>query len=422
MPGSVGKLKADLIANTGQFRTEMRDAGKDVKQFGSEFANVGKNLVSGLPGGGLLAGLFSGPGALATAGAATMVSMIALAKSSLGEVRNMQKDAKRMGVTTGGLDIMQLAAKKSNTDMGSVESALFRLRKSLYDLSRPEDLGKVEGKTAGAKNAFRELGITARQLKDMTLDETFFKIADAIEKIPSAAGRANIEMAIFGKGGAAIDAMLRQIAKRREMTGAKPYSPEARFGLGAAAEEGQTIRGILGRRIKEWFGSAIADVQRLALGDYEFKKRMSIAQAEERRGAKALSDADEKQARMDALTERAEGMREKLLSPGEQLRKQMDFIREAQTKKAFTATEAGRAASLAVEDYRKAVGVTAMAPIAEEGSQAAYSAWAEAVGPKSTAADIFDQLKLHSTYWVQLLAAMQGQAGFQKRPLAQSPN
>lgn len=142
---------------------------------------VAETLISGLK-----TGLFATIGA--TAG--VVGGLLAVAQSTANAGNEARKGALRTGLTTDAYQELKFAAEAAGADVGSLETALFRMSRASYQAR--------QGSTAAAA-AFHGL-LTFKDLKNGTPDEQFEKMAEGLSKIKDPGERANRAMTIFGRG------------------------------------------------------------------------------------------------------------------------------------------------------------------------------------------------------------------------------
>lgn len=168
----------------------------------------------------------------AVAGAVTAAGLAfaEFVKPSFEAIENLANVADRLGITTEALAGLQHAAKLSNIETEALTASLQKMQVNLSDAA-------LGGGTAA--KAFEELGLKAAQLKNLSVDDQFVAIADALQRIPNVADRLRIVTDIFGRGGAPLLNMLM----------------EGGDGLRAMADEadrlGQAISGLDARKIME---------------------------------------------------------------------------------------------------------------------------------------------------------------------------
>jgi hypothetical protein len=111
--------------------------------------------------------------------------------------------AMRTGASTESLSVMGVAAAKSDVSTGQLTVGFKTLAKS------------VEQLRAGNKGAvadFAALGLSAKDLEGLSLDQMFVKIADAQARFNDGTGKSATMTAIFGRSGEALIPMMHELA------------------------------------------------------------------------------------------------------------------------------------------------------------------------------------------------------------------
>ncbi len=173
---TIAELQTKLTVDNSAFKKGMADSASATKSFADK-AKVG----------------------IAAAGAAVAVGFVAAFKALSSVMDESQKrisdlvdTSTRLGVGIGPLQALQFAAQQSGISIGSLDGALGKMLKNIGNAAAAGD---------SAKDAFGKLGLSATALANMQVDKQYLAIADAINKIPTAAGQAAAAVAIFGKGG-----------------------------------------------------------------------------------------------------------------------------------------------------------------------------------------------------------------------------
>jgi len=142
-----------------------------------------QSTIGALKGG--LAALGVGLGAI---GVSRLIGFGAATLNAADDVGDL---AERINTTTESLTQLQFAAKITGGSVESVAAAIQRMNKSL---------GEAAVGTAESRDAFLRLGLSVGELSAMDGGAAFDRIADAISRIPTVAGRAAAATRIFGKG------------------------------------------------------------------------------------------------------------------------------------------------------------------------------------------------------------------------------
>lgn len=106
--------------------------------------------------------------------AAAVTGLGALVKESMDAIDSSAKLSRQLGGTINGLKGLQLAASDAGVDSGALKTSMEALNKKLGEAART---GAGE-----AFDAFQRLGLSARELGAMDLDQRMATIADAIQE------------------------------------------------------------------------------------------------------------------------------------------------------------------------------------------------------------------------------------------------
>ncbi|RME67253.1 MAG: phage tail tape measure protein, partial [Alphaproteobacteria bacterium] len=130
-------------------------------------------------------------GAVAAAAAATGLSV--LVKTSLSSIDANAKLAKSLGTTVRSMQTMRLAATYSGVEVSQLES-------TVKDFTRR--LSQAADRGGPVADALKRIGLSAKDLMALPLDERVAQVTDALRKYVPAAQRAAVAGAIFGEEGA----------------------------------------------------------------------------------------------------------------------------------------------------------------------------------------------------------------------------
>lgn len=149
-------------------------------------------LVAGLgpaaiASGAALAGLAAGMAILKT----TFDVIVPAVSRAMERIDATRKTADRLGVTTEALSGLRYAAEGAGVEASDFDGAMEKLNSTIGKAAR-------EGNAGG--EAFRRLGLDAKQLADERPDEAFLDVVDALGAIENPAQRAASAIEIFGKG------------------------------------------------------------------------------------------------------------------------------------------------------------------------------------------------------------------------------
>lgn len=180
-----------------------------------------------------------GLGAVASAATSMRTALIAaggvagfayLTKQSLNATDSLAKTAQRIGTTTEALSKLQYAASISGVNTETLNMAMQRF------IRRTAEAAQGTGEAVGA---LRELGIDARAIQQLPLDQRMLALADAFEQVTNSNDELRLGFKLFDSEGTAVLNMLR----------------ENRDGLKAMYDEAQTLGLVMS-------GTAAAGVER----------------------------------------------------------------------------------------------------------------------------------------------------------------
>jgi TP901 family phage tail tape measure protein len=192
--------------------------GGDRSALGKTLASVRKD-IQGVAGDVQKAGA-----ALMALGTAIQAPLLAAAKSFATFGDNMAKAAKRAGVSSAAFSELAHVAGLSGSGAEGVEKAFRGLARTLYDA----DYGL---KTA--KDALAAIGLTVQDLRGLSPEDQFARIADGLAKVQDVSTRSALSMRLFGRAGTSLLPMLSMGA-----AGIAHYREEARrLGVSLSGEQ-----------------------------------------------------------------------------------------------------------------------------------------------------------------------------------------
>jgi len=118
-----------------------------------------------------------------------------LIKQSLSATDALAKTASKIGTTTEALSALQFAGQLTGVEVNTMNMALQRFTRRSSEAA----VG-----TGEAKGAIRELGIDARQLVRLPLDERMLVLADAFSNVQNESDRLRLAFKLFDSEGAAL--------------------------------------------------------------------------------------------------------------------------------------------------------------------------------------------------------------------------
>lgn len=187
------KLEGELTLDGSGFERTMDKASEKVHEFGTEQL-------------GSIKGMF--------AEAFAVGAIIEGTRRAIEFGEQIKNTATRLGVSTTAAQEFDFAAKQTGIDLDHVATGLDKLAKALTAID--------EGSEGAAKmeNAFKRLGISVEEIKGKTPEEVFKIIGEKMEGMTITAGVTTSMMELFGKSGAKLIPMLKDmnenISKVRE--------------------------------------------------------------------------------------------------------------------------------------------------------------------------------------------------------------
>lgn len=122
------------------------------------------------------------------AAAAAIGIGVAMVKSQIDIADATVKTADRLGTTAEAVSALTYVASLADVSAQELANSLQFMNRNLSDAAKG---------TGEARFAIKDLGLSAKDLKDLKPEEAMLKIAEALEKIPSQADRAAIAADIF---------------------------------------------------------------------------------------------------------------------------------------------------------------------------------------------------------------------------------
>lgn len=180
MATSVGSLVADLQLKSAQFISELQKTNSRLGRFEGglkRMSTVGVRAFKSL--------------AIAAGG----VGLASLGKQAIEATDRIGKLSDRLGASTESLSELGFAAELSGVQFNTLAQGLQRMQRRVAEAA----VG-----TGEAKKALFELGIDARKLVQLDLDNQFEIIAEALSRLGSDADRTRLSMKLFDSEGVAL--------------------------------------------------------------------------------------------------------------------------------------------------------------------------------------------------------------------------
>lgn len=170
-----GRVYVEIGADPKKLFAALDAVNKRIAQVGSAMMSIGNRL--------------------AAAGTAITTPIVgaAVAFSEVGDA--VGKMAARTGLSTEAISAFGYVASQSGTDIGTLENGVRTMQKTLDAAS--------QGSMAASK-AFHRLGIDIGALRQMSPEQQFLTLADALGRVQDPAERAALSMQVFGRAGSAL--------------------------------------------------------------------------------------------------------------------------------------------------------------------------------------------------------------------------
>ncbi len=191
---AIGRAALVLTTNAGGLRSGLDAEGRHARQWADATARnintrlkpAGKEAASGL---GASLGRLAGPAAIAAAGVAGVTAAV----GTLGDVAKAGAAANAFGLTAEQFTGMAGVAKSVGEDTREFIESLVTLGKVASE--------GAAGKGEVATQWFKDIGLNAQAFKNLRLDEQFFQVFEALQKMQDPAARVRALMVAFGEDG-----------------------------------------------------------------------------------------------------------------------------------------------------------------------------------------------------------------------------
>jgi len=174
-----GKAFVELLIDNKPLVRGLRAAQRRLKAFGAGVQSFGRTLLAG--------------------GAAIAGPIIASVKQFISAGDQLDKMAKRTGVSVEALSELGFAAEQSGAGLEPLEKGVRTMQRTVNDAERG---------LSTAKDAFDDLGLSIEDLEGLSPEAQFKLIADRLSKIEDPTKRAALAMMIFGRAGTQLLPML----------------------------------------------------------------------------------------------------------------------------------------------------------------------------------------------------------------------
>lgn len=163
---TIASLNVNLTASIAQFNKNMQSASKRISDLGATFTKFGSSMS-----------IFGG----------AVTGALGLAVNKFAETGDaLDEMSTRTGIATESLSALTYAASFSSISMDQIGSAIGKMQRNLVE----------------SPKKFEELGINLEKFAKLKPEEQMAQLADAINRLPTAAQKTAAAMGVFGKSGA----------------------------------------------------------------------------------------------------------------------------------------------------------------------------------------------------------------------------
>lgn len=171
----VASLAVRIGADTTELKRGVASAGSSLTKLGKIGVDVGLRIVGAM--------------AAATAG------IVALANKGIQLGDQLSKTAAKLGTTTEQLNGLRFAAEQTGVASSTLDMAMQRMTRRLSEAANG---------TGVAAKALKELGLDAKELQKLPLQEQFNRISDAMQGVENQSDRVRLAFKLFDSEGVAL--------------------------------------------------------------------------------------------------------------------------------------------------------------------------------------------------------------------------
>lgn len=236
---SMNQVEASSNEATAAIRRTQAEAAESASGIGNTFGNL-RSFI-----GGMMGGLVAGIGIKAITDQVTQFA---------DRAESLQNTAQIVGTTATAISRLHAVAEPMGIAAGAVDTGMKKLAKTLVDAQRG-------GEESAA--AFAAVGIEAKELKGLSLEQALAKIADKFHDTEDGAGKTAAAQMLLGRSGADLIPMLnqgsqamREQADEAEKMGA--VMGEDAVAAGAALDAALDKVGLASQGLKNTMAQALA--------------------------------------------------------------------------------------------------------------------------------------------------------------------
>jgi len=185
---TIDQLVVQISADTKELKNAFIKSEKVVNS-SSEKIKKSSDLIS------------NGMNKIKLASIAATASIVLMGKSMISEIDRLQKLSIRLGESTENLSRLKFVSQQSGVSFKTTAMALQRMQRRVAEAAKG---------TGEAKDALKELGISAEELNKLTIYEQFLVITKSMESLKGASDRTRLAMKLFDSQGVALTQIMDQ--------------------------------------------------------------------------------------------------------------------------------------------------------------------------------------------------------------------
>jgi hypothetical protein len=179
---TIGALVVTLGANSAQLVSELNKTKKGAQDWSQTMQKTAK----------IGAASFLAVGAAATGAG---IGIIAMVEKHSGAIDQLAKTSDKLGLVPQALQLMRYQAELSGVSMGTLDMATQRMVRRIAEAAQG---------TGEAVGALKELRLSATQLAQMSPDQQFYAIAEAMKGVEKQGDRVRLAMKLFDSEGVSL--------------------------------------------------------------------------------------------------------------------------------------------------------------------------------------------------------------------------
>ena len=176
-------IEIDVSANIAKFKTAMDRASKEGSKLNKDLTKAFGGIKTAVRSLGALAGVAAAGG------------IAAMTKASINSADKIGKLSTRIGASSEALSEYKHVAELSGVSFETLTMGWQRMTRRVSEAAQG---------TGEAKNAIKELGLSAKDLNELSPDKQFERLSDAIMGIKNPADQVRLSMKLFDSEGVSL--------------------------------------------------------------------------------------------------------------------------------------------------------------------------------------------------------------------------